>query len=141
MQSRNNISLTLTALTLLLLLTMTFCSENTPQVSAPPGDKVALEKLADAYRKYSDGLPSSPANLRPEARKKFIKRVFSTAGYSYQATLSALSTVQKPEFSQHHKDLQELLFLPHHNNRLQDLPDLYSGQEIVAIEAIIKNTQ
>lgn len=139
MHTASKTSVAVIMFTLLFMLTTSACSDNNTGISAPPGDKQALEKLAAAYRNQAGNLPVSPAGMNPGARRKFIERVFVEAGYDYSATLLRLSTIQKISINQYHIDLKQLLFMPHHNIRQQDLPGIYSDPEIAAIDSITKN--
>lgn len=123
---------------LLALLFIGACAEKSSHDPAPLGDKAALEKLADAYRKLSDDLPVTPAGLRPAARRKFLEQVFQTAGYDYSSTLIALATLPPGNINQYHRDLKQLLYLPHYDKRIEKLSDIYSEKEILAITAIDK---
>ena len=102
-------------------------------------NKEALEKLASAYETVSGTIPVSPINLRPSARKKFVEQVFTEAGYNYSATLYALSQVQAHSITQYHKDLKQLLYLPHHRVKFEETKDIYTAEEIKAIELINNN--
>lgn len=122
--------------TILALVLLVACTQEQHFGPAPLGDKATLEKLADAYRKTALNLPVSPPGLTPSARRKFLEQTFHAAGYDYSATLIALSRVTKPDVNQYHRDLKQLLYLPHYDNRVQDLSDIYSKEEIAAIKAI-----
>lgn len=115
------------------------CTQGNNYGPAPLGEKAALEKLANAYRKESAKLTVSPTGMTPAARRKFLEQTFHAAGYDYSATLIALSTVASPTVNQYHKDLKQLLYLPHFDHRLMQLSDIYSKKEIAAIHAIDAN--
>ena len=134
-------SLPLQALLLLGILFLPGCdTSNTDQYPAAVlDDKETLEKLASAYKTVSETIPVSPMNLRPSARKKFVEQVFTEAGYNYSATLYALSQVQGHAITQYHKDLKQLLFLPHYRVKLEETKDIYTAEEIKAIELINNN--
>ncbi|MDX1811829.1 MAG: hypothetical protein R3240_07780 [Gammaproteobacteria bacterium] len=98
-----------------ILVNVTACGSSQPnQLAAPLDDKDALEKLAAAYETAAESIPVSPTQLRPQARKQFVEKVFSDAGYSYTATLQALSKVDPNKITQYHKDIKQLLYLPHY---------------------------
>lgn len=122
----------------LLLLFAVACTDKQHAGAAPPGDKAALEKLADAYRNVAEGLPQNPTGLRPSARRKFLEQVFQQAGYDYSASLIALAGVDGSQINQYHHDLKQLLYLPHYDKRIAQLSDVYSEEEIRAITAIDK---
>lgn len=116
------------------------CNNQTPEEPAAPlGDILALEKLADAYKEVSNDFPVNPINLAPDVRKKFVKQVFSNAGYGYQRTLSALSEISNPEITKLHRDMQELLFLPHYRVGKEVWSDIYTDEEIQLVRKIEKN--
>jgi len=123
---------------ILALTLLVACTQEKHFGPAPLGNKAALEKLADAYRKMSRNLPVSPPGLTPAGRRKFLEQTFYEAGYDYSATLIALSKVTRADVNQYHKDLKQLLFLPHYDNRLKQLSEIYSKDEIAAINAIDK---
>ncbi|MEJ2179868.1 MAG: hypothetical protein P8Y28_05370 [Gammaproteobacteria bacterium] len=104
--------------------------------TAPLDSKPALEKLASAYNSIAETIPVSAVNLRPAARKKFVVQVFNEAGFNYSATLQALSKVPASSVSQYHKDMQQLLFLPHYNIKFEEAKDIYTVEEVNAIETI-----
>ena len=117
------------------------CSSSQQQQlpAAPLNDKEALEKLASSYETVSDTIPVNPVNIRPTARKKFVEQVFSEAGYNYSATLHALAKVQPKSITQYHKDIKQLLFLPHYKVNFDKIKDIYSEEEIKSIETIRLN--
>ena len=104
--------------------------------SAPLNDKKTLEALAQAYTTLSEQLTVSPATLAPAARKKFVGKVFESAGFNYSATLHSLATVESSEVTQLHKDIMELLFLPHYGTRLEETKSIYTEDEFASIEKI-----
>lgn len=126
----------LALLVVILLSAAAACTNTGSYGAAPLGDKATLEKLADAYRNISDNLPVTPTNLSPADRRKFLGQVFNRAGYDYPSTLLALAKVQTPQVNQNHKDLKQLLYLPHFDKRLEALSEIYQPDEIAAITAI-----
>lgn len=104
--------------------------------AAPLNDKSALEKLATAYEATAESIPVSPTQLRPEARKQFVEKTFNDAGYSYSATLQALSKVDPETITQYHKDMKQLLLLPHYGIPLEETKEIYTEQELQAIQMI-----
>jgi hypothetical protein len=104
--------------------------------AAPLDDKNTLEKLAAAYEAASESIPVSPVQLRPEARKQFVEKVFNDAGYNYSATLQALAKVNREAITQYHKDIKQLLYLPHYGIPFEETKHIYSEQDIRAIETI-----
>ena len=120
-----------------LLLSIAACDSYSTKVAAPIGDKAALEKLAKAYRTIEEKqqLDSSPLNLPPAKRKKFIEMVFTEGGYSYSATLHNLAENKLNVIDQNIKDLAELLLIPHRGAETA-MEDIYSAQELKDIRAI-----
>jgi len=114
-------------------------SQSNQYPAAPLNNKETLEKLASAYKIVAETIPVSPVNLRPAARKKFVEQVFTEAGYNYSATLQALSMVQANSSTQYHKDIKQLLFLPHYRVKFEETIDIYTDEEIKAIEVINHN--
>lgn len=118
-----------------LLLMLAACSGQT-QPAAPLGDHAVLEQLADAYRATAQQYPMRPKAMPPEGRREFVERVFRTAGYDYSATLLAMAKQGVDVTSAEHRDLAELLFLPHAGISNEAMGELYSEQELAAIYAI-----
>lgn len=133
--------LPLSALLFLVIFSLSGCDTSQPNQypAAVLDNKEALEKLASAYESVSETIPVSPVNLRPAARKKFVVQVFMEAGFNYSETLHALSQVQAHSITQQHKDLKQLLFLPHYRVKFEEIKDIYTDEEINAIELINKN--
>lgn len=125
------------ACVLLFFVVLSACGGE-PEVegAVPLGSREALEKLAASYEEESRRLMSSPATLGPRERKAFVQRVFTGAGYDYDITLQTLAQGGLDNREQFHHDLVELLFLPHLINRLDKLPDIYTQEEMMAIEKI-----
>lgn len=119
-----------------LLVAIAACSKPEQGVAAPLGAKAALEKLATAYEQASEPLPVSPVSLAPKARRKFVENVFAEAGYDYIETLASISNVKKENFTKLHKDMLELLSLPHYRMSQEDYPLVYSEDEIKLINKI-----
>lgn len=109
--------------------------------AAPLDDKKTLEILAKAYEKISESMPASPVSLRPEARKKFVLEVFKEAGFSYGATMANLADVQTENVTQFHRDMKELLFLPHYGFRFDEVKSIYTEDEIESIIDITANVK
>lgn len=127
---------------LLIFLLLIFNSGCEPQkkgVAAPLNEVASLEKLAAAYEKLSEQVPVSPVNLAPKARKKFVVQVFEEAGYGYSETLTSLSKVNRNQITKLHRDIQELLFLPHYGFQRDIIKEIYTEQEQRDIELIISN--
>jgi hypothetical protein len=119
----------------LLLLLLAACSSQT-QPAAPLGDHGVLEQLAEAYRATAQQYPMQPKAMPPEGRREFVERVFKAAGYDYSATLLAMARQGADVTNAEHRDLAELLFLPHAGISNQAMGELYSEQELAAIYAI-----
>lgn len=120
-----------------LLLSIVACDSYSTKVAAPIGDKATLEKLAKAYRTIEEKqqLDSSPLDLAPAKRKKFIEMVFTEGGYSYSATLHKLAENKLNVIDQNIKDLAELLLIPHRDAETA-MEDIYNAQELKDIRAI-----
>lgn len=118
------------------LLLLGGCNQGT-QTPAPIGDLATLERLADSYQTISAQFDSSPSQLSPEDRKRFVEFVFKDAGYDYGATLDAMAHAQLDPANQNQRDLAELLFFPHAAGSRQVAPeDLYSAEELEDIRHI-----
>jgi hypothetical protein len=120
---------------LLLLLPISGCDNGSPK-PAPIGDHAVLKQLAVAYRSVAQQYPVQPASMRPAGKKKFVEAVFKNAGYSFSATLKVFAKEGVNAASQEHRDLAELLFLPHQGLSETDMATLYSAEELVAIRSI-----
>ena len=119
------------------LLNLAGCgSSQQTQQAAPLNNKQALEKLAAAYEKVAESIPVSPVQLRSEARKDFVERVFNNAGFNYTATLQALARVKPAAITQYHKDMKQLLYLPHYGVPFEEVKEIYTEQELEAIQRI-----
>lgn len=112
------------------------CGQQKSLISAPLGDRLALEKLAEAYQEIRSGIAINPTQMRPEGKRKFIELVFERAGFNYYLTLLALAKLKKTEINQYHKDLKQLAFLPHTGLLSTQLKDLYAERELKAIVLI-----
>ena len=123
-------------LLVLALLILSAC-DNGSLKSAPIGDHAVLEQLAAAYRNVAQQYPVQPASMRPAGKKKFIEGVFTTAGYSFSATLKAFAKQGVDVTSQDHRDLAELLMLPHKGLADTDMATLYSTEELAAVRSIM----
>ena len=136
MKNRNFTPLVWMRLLLILVLLVLSACDNGSLKSAPIGDHSVLEQLADAYRNVAQEYPVQPASMRPAGKKKFIEGVFTTAGYSYSATLKTFAKQGVDTTNQDHRDLTELLMLPHKGLTDTDMAELYSIEELVAIRSI-----
>jgi len=83
----------------------------------------------------------NPLTLTPTQRKKFVKIVFSEAGYDYTSTLIHLAEIDPSSVNQLHKDMRDLLFLPHYGVNFQEVKSIYTEQERTAIDKIKKLMQ
>jgi hypothetical protein len=117
------------------LLVLSGCENGSPK-PASIGDHAVLEQLAESYRSVAQQYPVQPASMRSAGKKKFVKEVFEKAGYSFSATLKAFARQGVDVTNQKHRDLAELLFLPHKGLAETELATLYSSDELVAIKAI-----
>lgn len=126
-------------LLLLLLLTLplfTACSDKPQGKAAPLGDHAVLEQLAGAYRSVLQEYPMSPRSMAPKGRLEFVRRVFATAGFDYDATLQAMAQGGVQVTNQDHRDLAELLFLPHQGVAEESWADIYTPEELAAVRSI-----
>jgi len=123
-------------LLLVLMLGVSACTKEQSHTPAPLNDVATLEKLATAYSEVSQQFPLSPASLAPATRRKFVEQVFLSAGYGYTETLFSLSEVKKEKITKLHRDMQELLFLPHYGLAKDSLKEIYSDNELAAIRKI-----
>ena len=119
-----------------VLVTIVGCESRPRHPAAPLNDRTALEKLASAYKTVSETLAVSPVKLRAEARRKFVEQVFAEAGYDYTLTLVALAGTQPAAITQYHKDMKELLYLPHYGMKFEEVKDIYTDHESRAIQQI-----
>jgi len=120
---------------LMVLFGLLAC-DNTSQKVVPIGDHGGLEQLAAAYRKVLQEYPVAPASMQPEGKKKFVERVFAAAGYQYSATLKAFARQGIDGTNQDHRDLADLLFLPHKGMADAELPRLYTADELAAVRSL-----
>lgn len=105
---------------------------------APHGDLATLEKLADAYRDMANTLTQSPVQQIPSDKRAFVEKVFSKAGYSYNATLLALAADELDPADPRQRDMAELLLFPTIGVNEIDLAKLYPGPELAAVEKLKK---
>ena len=120
-------------------MTLYACTTQRPDTAAPLNDKATLEKLAAAYEKVSQSFPVSPVNLIPKARRDFVEQVFTECGYGYSATLLELAKIEPAAITQYHKDIRDLLFMPHYATDFEESRRIYSEAEMKAIEQINTN--
>ncbi|NOZ54054.1 MAG: hypothetical protein GXP08_13145 [Gammaproteobacteria bacterium] len=117
-----------------LLLFLHACDNTSQHQSAAPlGEIIALQALEKSYNAALNALPTTPIKLKPSFRRKFVEKVFQDAGYNYSATITALANTPITAINQHHKDLKELLFLPHYSLDFDQVKDIYSEEERAAI--------
>ena len=113
------------------------CTDDAPQGRpAPLGERGVLEQLAHSYTGAAEDLPVRPDRLTAEDRKRFVQQVFADAGYDYGTTLQALSRSRVDSSEQLHKDLVELLFLPHAGSDRETMARIYNQEELNAIARI-----
>lgn len=124
---------------LLFTLALASCSADPELGPAPAGDRAALERLADAWKKVSDSAAygTNPRNMAPEDRKSFVVTIFRQAGFDYTATLHQLATAKINAQDTLIKDLAQLIMLPHANSEQPvRLEDIYSTAELTDIRAL-----
>jgi len=120
---------------LLATLSLTACDEK-KQLVAPAGDYAVLEELATAYRNVSEKYPVQPQAMPPKRRKEFLNKVFMQAGYSYSATLIAMGLSATDNGNPEQRDLVELLLLPVKGVSNEVRADLYTDDELVAMQRL-----
>ena len=125
-----------TGLIVTLLFWVMGCQPHATPTYAPLNNQDVLQNLATAYKKQAEPLPLNPLALAPLQRKKFVKRVFAEAGYDYTSTLLQLALVDPGSISLLHKDMRDLLFLPHYGVKFEEVKSIYSAQELSAISKI-----
>ncbi len=135
----------LASVMVLSALLLSACSSDNKELTAAPlGDKAILQKLADAWDDVSEEKVSiSPTGLPADKRRKFLGEVFTAAGYDYTKTLHAMATKGIDKTNTLHKDMAELILMPHRNQRggSMDPADIYSMDElkdIAALERMLK---
>jgi hypothetical protein len=74
--------------------------------------------------------------MAPKGRLEFVRRVFATAGFDYDATLQAMAQGGVQVTNQDHRDLAELLFLPHQGVAEESWADIYTPEELAAVRSI-----
>lgn len=126
------------ALIMLVASQMVGCSKTADYPPVPLDSTSALESLAKAYKAESGDLPFSPSQMNAQAKKKFIIDVFHKANFSYQKTLQTFQQRENKFITKNIKDLAELLSLPHNKLSSQSKSELYTAQELTAIEHIDK---
>ena len=124
------------ALFLFLLIFGLWSCDSHPQKPAPIGDFTALEQLAKSYRSVAQQYSVQPASMRPAGKRKFVEAVFINAGYSFSATIRAFAKQGADATNENHRDLAELLFLPHQGMADSELTSIYSGDELEDIRSI-----
>ena len=120
---------------LLAISGLTACDEK-KQLIAPAGEHAVLERLATAYRKVSEEYPVQPQAMPPKGRKEFLNKVFMQAGYSYSATLIAMGQSAADSSNQGQRDLVELLLLPVRGVSNEVRADLYTDDELMAMQRL-----
>ena len=123
----------------LILPIIVACEQKKAGTAAPLNDIATLEKLAQAYKEVAEQFPVNPVNLAPNVRRKFVEQVFSSAGFGYSETLTSLSLVKKENITKLHRDMQELLFMPHYRLQQDSMKDIYTEQELLTIQKITTN--
>ena len=96
----------------------------------------AKEELQKKRKLQTDVTSSINVTDIAEARKQFVEQVFNEAGYNYSATLQALAKINPDAITQYHKDMKQLLYLPHYGIPFEEVKQIYSEQEIQAIQQI-----
>ena len=119
-----------------LLIFVSGCSKNSELPPAPIGNIKTLEKLADSYNIVAEGFPMNIQVLPPQQKHEFVAQVFSKTGYDYRATLLAMASSSLDPQNKNQKDLAELLLLPTVGLVNEDIEDLFSDDEIKAINKI-----
>ena len=133
---RNTSNLVWVPVLMLIAFGVLGCDNNQSRKPAPIGDHAVLEQLATAYRTVAEEYPVQLTGMRPAGKKEFVERVFATAGYHYGATLAAFAKQGADVTSQDQRDLADLLFFPHRGLGEADMKDIYTADELAAIQTI-----
>jgi len=112
------------------------CQQKPVAEPAPLGDYAVLEQLAEAYREVAEQYPLQPRQMTPALRRQFVEQVFQRAGYDYTATLGAMARQGVDVTNQDHRDLAQLVLLPHQGLDHEARVELYSSGELASVEAI-----
>ncbi len=115
------------------------CSNGNSGLSAAPlGDRAVLEKLAAAWQEIAEAkMNVSPSRLPGDKRRRFVGEVFASAGYDYTKTLRQMAIGGIDKNNKLHKDLAELVLMPHRNQRgAIDPTDIYSMDELKDVAAV-----
>ncbi len=120
---------------LLAILGLMACDDEKQQ-GVPIGNYAALEQLATAYRKVGEKYPVQPQAMPAKGRKEFLNEVFMRAGYSYSATLIAVGQSATDGSNKEQRDLVELLLLPVKGVSNEVRADLYTDDELVAMQRL-----
>jgi len=120
-------------------LLLAACSSGDGELPAAPlGDRAVLEKLADTWKQIAEAkMNVSPARLSGDKRRRFLGEVFAGAGYDYTKTLRQMAAGGIDKNNQLHKDMAELVLMPHRNQRGGvDPADIYSIDELKDVAAV-----
>ncbi len=120
---------------LLAILSLTACDDGKQQI-APAGDRAVLEQLAEAYNEVGKQYSIQPQAMLPKGRKEFVNKVFIQAGYSYSATLIMVGQSAADSSNQEQRDLVELLLLPVKGVSNERRADLYTDDELEAMQRL-----
>lgn len=121
----------------MLLMVLLACSDDVQQ-PAPIGDYAVLEELATAYRTISEQYTMQPHAMRPAGRRDFLRKVFAQAGYSYSATLLALTDAELLTTNKDQRDFVELLLIPGKGLADADLSSIYNADELPVVRRLRK---
>lgn len=124
--------------TIFILLATSACDHQKPKPAAL-AEHAVLEQLAEAYNSVGERYPMQPQAMPPKGRKEFLDQVFSQAGYSYSASLSALAQSDVEKTNPNQRDLAELLLLPARGLLDADLSPLFTADELSAVRKLRAN--
>lgn len=118
---------------IIVLAAVLFACQDSNLPPAPLGERAALEQLASAYDTLNAQMPTSPSDLTPKGKLKFVQTVFKQAGYDYTATLQNLAQIPLENTTTYHKDMMQLVLLPTQGLSDQDTKTLYDDIQLSSV--------
>lgn len=117
-------------------LVISACSNNNETKPAPLGNLTALENLAVSYTEVSGHFPMNVRSLPPQQKREFLEQVFKKSGYDYTATIITMGNSPLDNSNKNQKDLAELVLLPTVGISNEAVSDIYSDEEMQALNKI-----